>query len=556
MKILLFKNKINWDAVCEICKVEDTLIVVPDGYIALKKSDSLSKNISATLKIYEELKIKLWLSFFYTASFELIDFDKFKIMDAESIKYQEIRLNHDMELLDKDFNIIDSLDFLKLYYEDAPSDFDFQNIFKVKHSITNGFRFLGLDGEAKNAENFLSNHVIQRYFLDAKSDVVPGVALEFQTPLNKELYYGYGRYSDYLTAKKISQLEAVERYASQYYAFNNSNMTLFRSFKEVEPSAIDPSVFLLEKNNTIGNDEKIYWTKAFSFKNKKNILVPEDLVYFGNQTIRRNYRRKINDSSNGVSLGGTYTEAMIGSLLELIERHSFLATWYGEIPGKEIKNYFSFLSSYLQESVMKLKESKVDVKLFEISQISGVYVVWALITDERQQATMYSYTAAGANVYLKQAIESALLESIVGFSVQTNGHKEMPNFESKVISMEDHLEYYGNKENKHDFDFTKSFNSQTFSIIGIKTFDTQEELLYYLIKKIYHNFSDVIFANLSSKEMESKNLYVTKALVPGMIPMTFGEDSLRISLEIINNIRKESGLEQISKIRKLAHPFP
>ena len=36
---------------------------------------------------------------------------------------------------------------------------------------------------------------------------------------------------------------------------------------------------------------------------------------------------------------------MICALLELIERHSFLMTWYGNVPGRRIENYENYLST-------------------------------------------------------------------------------------------------------------------------------------------------------------------------------------------------------------------
>ena len=66
------------------------------------------------------------------------------------------------------------------------------------------------------------------------------------------------------------------------------------------------------------------WVWGYSFLQERPILVPELLAYYS-----LGYGEGfVYETSNGCALGGSLEEAIFHAILEVVERDSFLLTWY------------------------------------------------------------------------------------------------------------------------------------------------------------------------------------------------------------------------------------
>ncbi|MDF2534914.1 MAG: hypothetical protein K0R18_1073 [Bacillales bacterium] len=562
MKTLKFTNKIDWVMVDVFLQHEDVWLCLPEDYLVIRKNIDFATQLNYTLQVFKNIKVNHWIVYLYNAVFSSLKENAFLSSEEAKQFAKCIAIKYDITLISRDGKLVDGLNFIKDRFTDTYDKIDFSVIIQTGNTLLpegKKFRKLTVEDAAKGAQRYLNNRVIGRHFLDTASTPIVGVGYEYKTDRNYRRSYGYGRAWNFKTAKQLADIEAVERYVSQFYAFEYNEISAKGSYRKLEDVSIEPQNFYLEKKTHLTKDTELYWTKAQSIKTGKWVYIPEDLVYYSNDFYRQNYLRAINDSSNGVALGGSYPEAMIGGLIELIERHSFLAMWYGGIPRKQIINYSQFISQEMKEAINKLIEKQLNIDLFEISFFKGVYVVWALIRNFNSEATMFSYSAAGAGFELGEAIEAALLETIVGFSVQSNVHKKMPHDISRIVSLDDHVERYGDSSNQHSFDFINGFDKVVYKRENAsyrKHFNSQEDIVRFLYRILLAELDDIYFANLTSKELRSFNLYAVKAIVPGMFPMTFGEDSQRVNLKQINLMRRENGLPPINKLRKDPHPFP
>lgn len=561
-KTIMIYPKIDWTKIADLVKYEDILLCLPNQFLGVKKNKNFLCEVKKTLNYFKKLNSTHWLSFYNESDLSLVKKAVEQSYNWAQNSTHSFELKDDLSLFSHEGELLDSLTFLDNELCDSKHEVDFSEIILDNRNFfteKSRLRSMDVDELAPAADCFLKKKTIGRYHLDPAAAPFTGVAYEYKTPSYPQFNYGYGRAFDFKTAKNIASLEAVERYASQFYTYDFKNYVKEGSYDELSEMAIEPSNFYLEKNSKVKNSTELIWTKAYSVRDKKDILVPEDLVYYGNNPSRPNYTRSINDSSNGVALGSTYAEAMIYGLLELIERHSFLATWYGGIPGKKIENYHDFLGAKELQAVKNLTIEDAELTLFEISLFPDVYVIWALIISTGNKSTISTYTSAGSGFSLEEAIKSAVMEVSVGYLVQKNYHDSYPDIPSKINKMDDHIEYFGNPTNIKEFDFTKHFPSVKYKQKTSKLlddFDNQEEVLRYLLNEILCEYRDIYFANLTSERMNKLQLHVVKAIIPGFLPITFGQDNLRIDLEDINTIRRNKNLEPLNSINRRPHPFP
>lgn len=422
-----------------------------------------------------------------------------------------------------------------------------------------GFRLKTIGELSKSAQHFLDSTVVYHQFYDLNSDYFPSVGIEYAVT-DKYIECGYGRSSSFQDSTNIAQLEAVERYCSIYYPYRATD--IYGKFSQLT-NAIHPEICILpssDKNpfTPYQNDLEIYWTEAESLKNKKTVLIPEQLAIYGDSFFRdmEKQHRFIYDSSNGVALGASFEEAVLYGLLELIERDNFLTTWYGSIPVDEVTIDSLGLSNDILKTINRFKQDSFDVRIFDISMELGVPSFWALIRNLKANK-MYAYTAAGSNPLPHKAAESALLEAFVGIQIHDNMNTKFDiGIPNEVNEMKDHVNYYSSCQHRAAFDFLNTSHVITLSSQKYISEINTKLYLKELIQRILAKYEDIYVVNLTSKEMEELGLYTVKVIVPGFIPMTFGVQNERVSLNRINRERNRRGLEEVRVINLYPHPFP
>ena len=555
MQYINIDSNIPWDFINSLAIVDDICIKLPLEYnIIIKKNINFKSNLCNTLSYLKKYAKTNWFLFFYDA-----DYSNVTTINTDNIN-TKLNINYDIMLVKK-HNVINHLNFIKSRYSSAPAkDNIYDKIFSNQVTISlENYKYLSLADAGSKAKKYLDTHVVGKFTLDSSSTRIAGGAFSFTDGLPTNKSYGYGRGWHFSDVYNISLLEATERFVSQYYAYNPKQVTLFSSFNNIKDRAYPPSEYLLEKDSKFSLSTPTFWTLSTSLISGEKIWVPEDLAVYGNH-IYRSKKRLIHDSSNGVSLGGTYAEAMIGSILELIERHSFLLTWFGNIPRFKLDWRIHVKDKKLY-NILKTMSANYDINIFEISFVEPIYVIWCLIINKKNNSKMYSYSAASADFNLDNAISGALLEAIVGMTVYENNQNEEPKQPLKITTLEDHVKFYGNSKCSKAFNFTNSFlpykrknKANIFCKSDIPL--TQGKLLQSLIKIISQQFKDILCVNLTSDDLKNCGLYATKVIIPGIFPMTFGDNSLRIDTSVVNKYRSFYSLPTLTQFNNIPHPFP
>lgn len=423
--------------------------------------------------------------------------------------------------------------------------------------------------------------VFSHFYREYLSSNIPAYGLEMKLAENYT-EAGFGRAYSRKRAEDICRLEAIERFCGCFNRKTESK--IYGSYEEFKDIAVNPETLGLHsieewehpayRIKKYSESLPIYWKWVYSVKQKKKVLIPEQSIYYGDNFFRKTgSNRFVYESSNGMALGTTFEEAALHGLFEVIERDNFLCEWYNRFPLQEIDINSTSLTE-LKELAFLLKQNGIELRLFDISMELKIPTVWALIYNINDDAGMKCYNAAGSNFIPEKALESAALEVLTSLPIydkQIKESKEMTERVNMLISnpqavteFHDHVLYYSSKENAKVLEFAlKTDNIKPINAVfksyyeGNKYKNTYlNEDLEELLDNVLNHYDDVYIVDLTPSLVEKKELSVAKVIVPGMLPISFGQQYKRVINERLVDERLRRGLSPVFDINLNPHPFP
>lgn len=431
-------------------------------------------------------------------------------------------------------------------------------------------------------EQFLDPNtgIFRRQFRELRSAYVESSGVEMKVTKDYT-ESGYGRSYSRTAAAKLGFLEGLERYCGIFD--RRAQSTIYEPYEELIGQAINPVAFGLHSEEEINhpkydlkvyNDNlPIYWKYAYSCKEDRKLLVPEQLVFFGDAFYRSNGNRFAYDSSNGMALGSTYEEAVLYGLLELIERDNFLCAWYNQLPLQEI-DIHGIQSPQLERLLFYARQDGIEVRFFDISMELGIPSVWALANNTSANGRMKSYNAAAAHLIPEKAIEGAALEVLTSLPIYEHLLAKDDRVRERVAwlegnpegvtEFEDHVLFYATESNAQRLNFIQCDRNPVpirdlYAHNGLRDKFNHLDLkrdLENLIQLVLQYYSDVLIVNVTPQHIEEAGLCAVKVIVPGMLPMTFGNQHKRVIHNRLLMERQRRGLSERFIVNQDPHPFP
>ena len=197
------------------------------------------------------------------------------------------------------------------------------------------------------------------------------------------------------------------------------------------------------------------WVWGYSFLQERPILVPELLAYYS-VSCGEGF---VYETSNGCALGGSLEEAIFHGIMEVVERDSFLLTWYARLPLPRL-DLRSANDKELQLMVDRIRDvAGYDLYFYNSTMEHGIPSVWAVAKNRRSKGVNL-ICAAGANPDPVNAVKSTIFE-LAGMmfrddeKIETNRQKyeRMLQEPFAVRDMEDHGMLYGLREAEERLNF-------------------------------------------------------------------------------------------------------
>ncbi|KAB2338065.1 TOMM precursor leader peptide-binding protein [Cytobacillus depressus] len=428
------------------------------------------------------------------------------------------------------------------------------------------------------------NKVLATDYLDHRTGLLNGKMYDILTPfadvgVNLPLFSGdegvAGRTLSYAVSESTAILEGLERYCGM--TPRGKRTVIHDSFRNLQDRALNPlEVGVHAKEQYMKPDfpfEPFYpdrsmnWVWGYSFLQERPILVPELLAYYslgcGDGFVY--------ETSNGCALGGSLEEAIFYGMMEVVERDSFLMTWYAELSLPRLDPN----SANDQELQLMIERARAvagyDLYFYNSTMENGIPSV-LVIAKNRKENGLNIICAAGAHLDPVRAAKSAVYE-LAGMMLTLDGEFEakkenyvrMLQDSSLVRKMDEHGMLYGLPEAEERLKFLLDDNrpmrsfAEEFKWKSMHT-DLTDDLQDILLEFRRLNL-DVIVVDQTTSETNRNGLFCVKVLIPGMLPMTFGHHLTRITgLDRVLTVPMKLGYSKqkltYEQLNPFPHPFP
>jgi ribosomal protein S12 methylthiotransferase accessory factor len=355
----------------------------------------------------------------------------------------------------------------------------------------------------------------------------------------------WGRDADPHLAYVKAAAEAVER-----EGFRQPRRLCPGRLRDV-PGAVDPRSIVRYSDTQYAQDSFPYapfdenaeycWTKATDLRSGGGAEVLAELVFSRSSIADCDPRQKpyTQVTSSGCAAGVSLEDATYRAILEVVERDAFMRHWLQQLPGDVVA--FEQLPPGVQERVQSLTATGCRVKVQRLASR------WANVCLVAAQNASQGFTTMGASAHpdFYAALSSALQEAEARVFAWLHGHEPEANEPEQVITPDHHFELYG------DSRYYRRADRVLFpaSTEHLKPPAAMTEGLPALLARMagggLRPLAVDITPSSASIDQGRSSLVAVKALVPGLLSMSFG-------------FRREpmGMLEHVDPLATFPHPFP
>ncbi|WP_411093341.1 TOMM precursor leader peptide-binding protein [Streptomyces sp. 049-1] len=354
----------------------------------------------------------------------------------------------------------------------------------------------------------------------------------------RETFWG-GHADSFHASTRIGVLEGLERFAGM--RARGRTVTLTATLEELGPDAVDPRETGLYTDEfhranpwvpSFAPDRPIPWVWGWSLRDARPRPVPEVLAYYHKPGIEHRF---VQESSNGCASGGSLEEAVLGGLMEVLERDAFLLTWHGMQPLPEIDPMTS-ADPRIRLMVERMVLYGYRARFFDTRITFAVPVITA-VAERFDGGPARMCFGAGAALDPEAALAAALCE-IATDSVQLlqrfrrdeAAYRAMAEDFGTITSLHDHPLVYAVPEMGRHADFLLRTprpcalaRVADLNLSGPQgpASDVREDLLA-AVKMVTSAGFDVVVVQQTVPEQRALGLHTVKVLVPGLLPLDFG----------------------------------
>ncbi|TWD17654.1 ribosomal protein S12 methylthiotransferase accessory factor [Streptomyces sp. T12] len=386
-----------------------------------------------------------------------------------------------------------------------------------------------------------------------------------------------GQANAFAASRELAFLEGLERYAGTHRRRGTTLLTA--SYRDVHEAALDPSACGFYPAATYRDDplvdpfdpdRPIPWVWGYSLRDNRPLLVPARLVHYSAGVAADNF---VFECSNGCAIGSCLEEAVLGGILELIERDAFLLAWYGGTPLTEI-DLSTVADSTVRAMIDRAELLGYDVHAFDNRIDLAVPAVTGLAVRRDGGPGLFSF-GASASLNPTAALEGALSE-VLTYIPHLPGQVDERRSEleamasdfTKVRHLKDHAQLYGlpgMAVHVAPYRQPRAVRSMgdvyaSWEATRPLTRDLADDVRFCRDELIRAGH-DVVVVDQTTPEQQSMGLRTVCVLAPGLLPIDFGWTRQRaLTLPRLRTAARRGGLRDTdlseSEIRRIPHPFP
>lgn len=357
----------------------------------------------------------------------------------------------------------------------------------------------------------------------------------------------------------VSVLEVIERYAGlRPRGKRTAIRASYRQLQEDGLLVLDPCTLGLHTADQYAQpysghtcrrlvpyhpDLLCRWVWGYSLRERSPLLVPEHCAYYGVPAGHEN-PAFVFDISNGCAIGNCLEEAIFHAILEVIERDAFLLTWYArlQVPRLDRHSLVDATARLLLEHLEH--RSGYTIHIFHLALDHAVPCLCLLCVDEQErEGWPKAFVAAGSHPHPEQALIKALREFAMFVAAprlldqQSRARARAMLADADLVQQMEHhpLLYYLPEAFERLHFLYHTPRSQTFQQVCLEPATiTPESLdlradLEALAGFYLQRGTDIIVVDQTAPEHVYCGLSCVKVLMPGLLPMTFGQRNRRVT---------------------------
>ncbi|MFF5636089.1 TOMM precursor leader peptide-binding protein [Streptomyces sp. NPDC012825] len=387
-----------------------------------------------------------------------------------------------------------------------------------------------------------------------------------------------GQENSFATSRRLAFLEGLERYAGTRR--RTGRAPVVAPYDALGDEAVDPAACGLYAPETYRDDpmvrpfdpsRPIPWERGRSLRDGRPVLVPSRLVHYSVPTADDDF---VFECSNGCAIGGCLEEAVLGGLLELVERDSFLNGWYGaaRLPRIDLATVGGPTAAAMVE---RAALQGYDVHAFD-NRIDLAIPAVTVVGVRRDGGPGTLSFAAAASLDPRAAVEGALsevLSYIPHLARQTAERRAeleaMADDFSLVRHLKDHPQLYGlPRMAAYARAYLEHSEARPFGEVygewesggRPRTGDLRDDVSV-VVDELVEAGHDVVVVDQTTPEQERAGLRTVATVVPGLLPIDFGWNRQRALLmpRLRTALRRGGHRSRDlteAELLRAPHPFP
>ena len=422
-----------------------------------------------------------------------------------------------------------------------------------------------LRGDPSQIQSFMDS-LKKEWLLDRLSRFVSSSGLIYQTVFESgqilkcptAVCYGRGQNlgigtdPDFYSAMIKALAEVLERYTLSGYAKKQKKILYNKTSRELialgytcfypEEALFEDFVYETRPYcRKLTPDTKTDWVPAGKFSENQTVWLPASLIYYSPHNTMTNILKR--PTSNGMSCS-FFDSAVEDSLLELIERDTFLYMWLAKSPGEEI-TVDEVQNSSLKRILEIIGDKKRQIKLIYKQTDTKTPCVYVLFKGKRGFDEPSFFITGKADPDIERACYRALVEFIQGYNMvfinrsffdrkmrKASGKnpQEITDFIDRVF----YMKYENFEKCAFLFDTT---GRRRLSDCPAKVTDEKTVFLKNALKD-----KKVFIADVTPSEMEKSGVSVVRAYSPDLLDIEHSEK------ELFNFLLKKKRIDGINKM--------
>ena len=337
---------------------------------------------------------------------------------------------------------------------------------------------------------------------------------------------GAGGAIDPIRARDISIVESLERYSS--CTWNDTDLVMATE-TELGAGAVGPRRFPQCSEHELAADGAtlvqydprlpIRWQRAWSLTHKREVFVPANLVYLRFSVCSR-AELFTHPVSTGTAAHSDVKEAVLGGLLEVVERDSISLTWLQRLHLPRIEIDDKLLRPETQEYHRMGSSSNIEVRLFNATTDFDIPVIYGIQLSE--DPVLSQVVAATCDIDPERAL-AKIHREFSSLRIALRAHAGSPDPFAKLgLSVVGGAVLHAQASHRRVFDFLLDGERPKVPLHDIGSVPgPDDDPLAWAVDKLAQAGAEVIAVDITTDEARQVGMHVVKVLVPEAMPLSF-----------------------------------